>query len=164
MCTVLTGCFGPMKPDRLQPADLKWSDIETSDPVHSEDYRVHQEIQAEILKPQGQELLYKDAPITVDETLLAVLTLALTEKLNGKTFERILKLIALLLPVPNLFPSSTFTFFNSLEIEDSSLEIYYYCSVCYRHRANATDLCNDCEGVKQICRLFYLFSYQSAVV
>lgn len=66
--------------------------METSDPVHSEDYREHQEIQAEILKPKGNELLYKDAPITVDETLLAVLTLALTEKLNGKTIERIFKI------------------------------------------------------------------------
>ncbi|KAE8749144.1 hypothetical protein FOCC_FOCC004050 [Frankliniella occidentalis] len=75
----------------------------------------------------GNQPLYEGAPLTVSQSLIAIMTLVLTHGLTGSCLVDLLLLIALHCPPNNV------------------LEYHYYCSNCYQLLQTKTTLCTSCQ-------------------
>ncbi|KAK3925326.1 RNA-directed DNA polymerase from mobile element jockey, partial [Frankliniella fusca] len=88
--------------------------------------------------------IYEGASISLWDSVTAILTFALSEHLTLAGLSRLLLLIALHLPKPNRFCTSSNHLFKLLETIDEPVQVYYFCSNCYRKCPTSTELCDVC--------------------
>lgn len=99
--------------------------------------------------------LYNGAPIDQWESLASILTFVQSEHISGAGLGRLLSLIDLHLPKPNKFLKTSTRLFKVLEGLDEPVKIHYFCSVCYKVRKSASDLCDTCKDENK-CVLFFI--------
>lgn len=94
-------------------------------------------------EPYDQKL-YKDAPITVEESMISILTFLQSEGLTGAGLSKLVSLIELHCLKPNKCFSSTYTLFKQFESVKSPLMSHFYCSVCLKE-IEKNRKCDDCK-------------------
>ncbi|KAK3907217.1 Type IV pilus assembly protein PilF [Frankliniella fusca] len=118
----------------------------------------------ESLLTSGNSLLYSDAPITLHESFVALLTLCLSFRLSGACLKAILDLILLHIPktADNVFKTSLGFFKNYFSGIQGPKSYEYYCSKCYAKLEPKTK-CSVCKKSK-ICFLVRLSLIQQVQV
>ncbi|KAK3921825.1 hypothetical protein KUF71_011001 [Frankliniella fusca] len=119
--------------------------------LHEQEVSVHQE-------------LYKNSAISLHDTLVSLLSFAQSSHLTGVEFCKLLDLCHLLLPAPNILPTSKHSFFKHFANHDSELNCVFYCNVRWKRRTNGSDKCScpkskvqnfiSCPLVEQFQRLY----------
>ncbi len=92
----------------------------------------------------GDHPLFENAPVSIDETLLLILTFARRHKLSNKAMDHLLKLIHLLLPDRNHFITSYDTVKRYFRTLDPSIKNIYYCKSCHETYEDETNECPEC--------------------
>lgn len=92
------------------------------------------------------DLLYPGAPITVAESLLAILTVALTHSLTGECLSSILQLIALHC-IGNIKINTLYKFKKYFQdIGKHTLVFHYYCLNCFIPLTAKDSVCKYCQS------------------
>lgn len=95
--------------------------------------------------------LYPNAQITLQESLIAIVTFALTHHLTGNSLIDLLALIVLHCPLGSRCVKSLYAFQKFFRnIGKEILVCHYYCSVCYKLLVNKTDECPQCNRVTKV--------------
>lgn len=99
----------------------------------------------------AKQPLYRDAPLSLHESFVSILSLALTHKLTGVCLKAILDLISIHLPPVNNFRTSLEFFKKYFSYLQGPTSIEYYCSVCFR-KLDSKSRCDVCSNSK-VCYL-----------
>lgn len=92
--------------------------------------------------------LYKGCPITIEESVLAILSFQQSAKLSGASTAQLLDLIELHCLKPNNCIRSPFKLLSQFKDVKTPLKSYYFCSKCSGERESSTDICAHCEALK----------------
>ncbi|KAE8747531.1 hypothetical protein FOCC_FOCC005692 [Frankliniella occidentalis] len=95
--------------------------------------------------PDEDPPLYQDAPISVGESVLSVLSLALAHNLSGACVADILKLIEIHCPEPNRCVNSLYKYKKYFSALNSPLVRRYYCSFCENILGGQDEVCGLCQ-------------------
>ena len=93
-------------------------------------------------------LLYQSAPITLNDSMLSVLTLALTHNLSGKCLNDVLQLISIHCPSPNLCKRTFRLFKKHFAKSKSLIKSNYYCTTCFEILKEKDSICKQCNQRK----------------
>lgn len=91
------------------------------------------------------EPIYDGAPISIFESMMSIMALAMQNKLTGVCVAGILKLISLHLPQPNNFKASVHHLQSCLSISNLPMNIYFYCSICLEKLESRKSKCSKEE-------------------
>lgn len=117
------------------------SDEEEGLSIRSDDDAWDDEVETDHDTPTVQIPLYEDAPITLNESLLSVLTYAVRHNLNGNAIVDLLKLISLhCKPNHKLKPSLYFFKKHFSHLKAPSV-LHHFCSDCYEPLSDAISPC-----------------------
>ncbi|KAK3919910.1 Halomucin [Frankliniella fusca] len=95
---------------------------------------------------EGDARLYPNARLSVLESVMLVLSLALRFSLTGECITHLLETIELHCPTPNQCITTLYrfkTFFK--EIGRETLVLHYFCESCYSELAGKDSVCANCE-------------------
>ncbi|KAK3931957.1 O-succinylhomoserine sulfhydrylase [Frankliniella fusca] len=99
--------------------------------------------------------VYKNAPITLHQSLVSILTFALTYALSGQCIQSLLRLIDIHCATEdNVFKSSLYLFKKYFAHLNSKVDYQYFCSECYDEVPNKK--CLKCKGSPPLCYLVSL--------
>ncbi|KAK3922347.1 Procathepsin L, partial [Frankliniella fusca] len=98
----------------------------------------------------GSQPLYSGAPISLHDSLVAILTFCLSFKLTGVGLQALLQLISLHLPLQTIFKKSTEFFKNYFSYLQGHNEYEYYCSMCFQ-KLPSNEKCTKCKKGKVCC-------------
>lgn len=93
--------------------------------------------------------IYAGAPISVLESIIAILCFVQSEHISGVGLGRLLSLIALHIPKLNNFFKSTKRFFRLLEDKEDNFQVYYFCNLCLKKLESSSSLCDICTDKKR---------------
>ncbi|KAK3925230.1 Hemagglutinin, partial [Frankliniella fusca] len=89
-----------------------------------------------------QQNLYESSDISLHDSLVSILSFAQSSHLTGVQFSKLLDLCHVLLPAPNTLPKSKHSFFKYFENDESELNCFFYCNICWKRRVNGSDKCS----------------------
>lgn len=93
-----------------------------------------------------EELLYEGARLTVGQSLMAILTLAMAHSLTGVCLGDLLALIALHCPQPNKCILSLYKFKEFFSnVGKKTLVFHYFCEVCFSKLTTKETKCVSCK-------------------
>jgi len=93
---------------------------------------------------EGDRPLYPGAPLTLNQSMLAILSLSISHKLTKACLSDILKLVELHCIEPNLCATSLYRFSKYFENIQSPVVFHYYCSACVNTLESKTAVCEVC--------------------
>lgn len=94
--------------------------------------------------------LFEGSNISVHESMVSILTLALAFKITGVCLQAILRLISLHLPKVNNFRTSLYLFKDYFSYLQGPKSYEYYCSKCFEKLEPKTS-CSSCSKSKVCC-------------
>ncbi|KAE8740134.1 hypothetical protein FOCC_FOCC014353 [Frankliniella occidentalis] len=113
---------------------------------------------------QSDKPIYKDAPMTISESLLAVLSFSVRHNLDGKAIVDLLKLISLhLKEEDNQFKSTLYFFKKHFSHLKAPVKLHYFCSVCLSCLPTGDSICpniNSHKNKKTQCSYFLEISLE----
>ena len=92
--------------------------------------------------------LFQDSDLSLNDSLICVLTFAQSAHLSGQDLCKLLDLLHVLMPKPNNLPESKHSFFKHFKNDTNEMKIYWYCNICWLWRKNAHDSCTKCKDSK----------------
>lgn len=93
--------------------------------------------------------LYEGSEMSGNDCMVAILTYALTNHLSGSSTCELIGLLEILLPQPNTLPKSAHLFKKYFKDSEAELELFYYCTSCWKSRESFQDRCTDCTDPKR---------------
>ncbi|KAK3917754.1 65-kDa microtubule-associated protein 2 [Frankliniella fusca] len=99
--------------------------------------------------PEVKNPLYAGSPLSLQECLITILAYAQSVHMSGQDFSKLLQLLNILLPQPNNLPKSSHQFFKCFDKDETELQIFYFCTCCWKQRASLSDICPDCKDPKK---------------
>ncbi|KAE8742171.1 hypothetical protein FOCC_FOCC012311 [Frankliniella occidentalis] len=89
--------------------------------------------------------LYYAAPITVNESMLSILTLAFTHNLSRSCLDDVLQLISVHCPSSNLCKDNVRLFRKHFAKSKSQVVRHYYCTTCFETLQGRDQICGRCN-------------------
>jgi len=96
------------------------------------------------LPENGDEKLFPDAPVTLNETLVMVLQFTLKHSLSEIALDDLLKMFTLVLPQNHQLDDSKYLFHKFFQELEHDIKFRYYCERCTRPLTE-TDPCDHCK-------------------
>ncbi|XP_052129331.1 uncharacterized protein LOC127750829 [Frankliniella occidentalis] len=94
----------------------------------------------------GDVPLYENARLSVIESVILILTLALRFSLTGECITSFLETIELHCPIPNLCITTLYRFKSFFkEIGRETLILHYFCECCFSELAGKDSVCENCQ-------------------
>jgi hypothetical protein len=140
---------GPMDTSDLNSS---WGESDISEDEVSNE----QEVLTNESSAKKEDPLYHGASISQWESVTSILSFVQSEHLSGVGLGRLLSLIHLHLPKPNSFLKTHARLMKLLEQFNYPVFIHYFCSVCYKFRKGACDICDCDTSAEDKCVLFFI--------
>ncbi|XP_034231506.1 uncharacterized protein LOC117639739 [Thrips palmi] len=152
---------GHLKPGQPHSSVLEDSDQGTD--TDEEEEEEEETVQDTSTNQGNESLIYPEAPISVWESVTAMLTFVQRHNISGVGFGDLLSLVDLHLPKPNSFVKTRHAMFKLLEDIKEPVNIHYFCSLCYKTCKSLNDLCNVCTDENRKVEHFITFSLEAQV-
>lgn len=89
--------------------------------------------------------LYFGAPITLNESMMAILTLSFTHNLSRACLDDILQLVSIHCPPSNQCTNNLRLFKKHFAKSKSLVSRHYYCTTCYESLKSKSQVCGQCN-------------------
>jgi len=102
---------------------------------------------------EGTTPLYESAQrskLNVHDCMVSLLTFAHSAHLSGKSTVELLEFLEMVLPQPNNLPKTSYMFKKYFRHDDNEIQMYFFCSKCYKSRESQNDICNECKGRRTV--------------
>ncbi|KAK3931698.1 Maintenance of telomere capping protein 2 [Frankliniella fusca] len=110
---------------------------------------------------QSNKPLYEGSPLTVHDFMVSALSYAQSAHLTGASTAELINLIEMLLPKPNNLPKTSHMFKKYFEDNNNEIEVFFFCSNCWRSRQTQHDICDQCKGPNRKVNYFLSCSLSS---
>ena len=113
----------------------------------------------DFFEKKGGKSLYEGAPITVSESVISILNLALEFPMSGALLSRIIDIIILHCKKPNNCVESLYIFKKIFEDSNHNIIKHFYCSTCYFKLKNKSDVCQKYTVKNQASSVNYFIEF-----
>ncbi|KAK3929480.1 50S ribosomal protein L36 [Frankliniella fusca] len=132
-----------------KPGSLLADLNEGASPGDEDDGESEETNQTTASAPPVKDPLYAGSPLSVQDSLITILAYAQSVHMSGKDFSKLLEVLNILLPQPNNLPKTNYQFFQCFDKDETELQIFYFCTACWKQRASLIDICPDCKDPKK---------------